>query len=118
MSELLNHPAQIVRRRGFLVFKMLFPGPPGANFSTSAKAIVLQPRIDFQTITEGGIIGLEAPVDEPPTSDSTFGHSNLTESRIRGAPKFNNRSNSWSYVGGLISHWSGPRSFNPGNHKG
>ncbi|MBW0538729.1 hypothetical protein O181_078444 [Austropuccinia psidii MF-1] len=117
LSELLNHPAPIVKRKGFIVFNLLLLGPPGANFATSEKEILLQPTIDFQTILEGGIFGLEAPVDEPPTSDSTYGSSNLTESGIRGSLRCNNTSSSWSHVAGPISHWSGPRGSSSGNHK-
>ncbi|MBW0562482.1 hypothetical protein O181_102197 [Austropuccinia psidii MF-1] len=34
------------------------------------------PRRLWRSIKKGGRFGLEAPVDEPPTSDSTSGHSN------------------------------------------
>ncbi|MBW0476079.1 hypothetical protein O181_015794 [Austropuccinia psidii MF-1] len=37
------------------------------------------PRTLWSSIKKGGRFGLEAPVDEPPTSDSTSGHSNSPE---------------------------------------
>ncbi|MBW0532074.1 hypothetical protein O181_071789 [Austropuccinia psidii MF-1] len=41
------------------------------------------------SIKKGGRFGLEAPVDEPPTSDANSGHSNLTGSRMRGVQRWN-----------------------------
>ncbi|MBW0541923.1 hypothetical protein O181_081638 [Austropuccinia psidii MF-1] len=45
---------------------------------------------------------LEAPVDEPPTSYCTSGHSNLTGSRMRGVQQWNNTHSSWTNIGGPI----------------
>ncbi|MBW0526555.1 hypothetical protein O181_066270 [Austropuccinia psidii MF-1] len=41
------------------------------------------PRRLCSIIKRGGRFGLEDPVDEPPTSDATSGHSNVTGSRMR-----------------------------------
>ncbi|MBW0475468.1 hypothetical protein O181_015183 [Austropuccinia psidii MF-1] len=71
---------------------------------------------------EGGIFGLEAHVDEPPTSDTTSGHSNcelneqviaellasivffssasVTGSIMRGVQQWTNTSSSWASTGG------------------
>ncbi|MBW0549513.1 hypothetical protein O181_089228, partial [Austropuccinia psidii MF-1] len=60
------------------------------------------PRRLWSSIKKGGRFGLEAPVDEPPTSDSTSGHSNLTGSRMRGVQQWNNTRSSWANIGGTI----------------
>ncbi|MBW0478926.1 hypothetical protein O181_018641 [Austropuccinia psidii MF-1] len=52
LLELLNHPASIVGRRGFLVFNLLLLGPPDANSGTLGKEISLRPTIISQTIPE------------------------------------------------------------------
>ncbi|MBW0559774.1 hypothetical protein O181_099489 [Austropuccinia psidii MF-1] len=44
------------------------------------------PRRLWSSIEKGRRFVLEAPVDEPPTSDATSGHSNLTGSRMREVP--------------------------------
>ncbi|MBW0553210.1 hypothetical protein O181_092925 [Austropuccinia psidii MF-1] len=53
------------------------------------------PRRLWSSIKKGGRFGLEAPVDESPTSDATSGHSNLTGSRMRGVQQWNNTSSCW-----------------------
>ncbi|MBW0515963.1 hypothetical protein O181_055678 [Austropuccinia psidii MF-1] len=60
------------------------------------------PRILWSSIKKGGRFGLEACVDEPPTSDATSGHSNLTGSRMRGVQQLNNTTGSWANIGGPI----------------
>ncbi|MBW0550336.1 hypothetical protein O181_090051 [Austropuccinia psidii MF-1] len=117
----MSHLALIIRRRGFLVFNLLLLGPPGANSATLGKEISLRanerfpdnPRRLWSSIKKGGRFGLEAPVDEPPTSDATSGHSNLTGSRMRNVQQWTNTSSSWAKDGGLIPptqpHWSSPR---------
>ncbi|MBW0578582.1 hypothetical protein O181_118297, partial [Austropuccinia psidii MF-1] len=79
LSELSNHPASIVRGKGFLVLNLLLLGPPGVNSSILEKQIVLKPTTAFLTIPEdygAESRRMEAPVDEPPTSDATSCHSN------------------------------------------
>ncbi|MBW0495875.1 hypothetical protein O181_035590 [Austropuccinia psidii MF-1] len=60
------------------------------------------PRRSLSSIKKGGRFGLEAPVDETPTSDATSGYSNLTGSRMRGVQQWNNTSSSWANIGGSI----------------
>ncbi|MBW0506290.1 hypothetical protein O181_046005 [Austropuccinia psidii MF-1] len=82
------------------------------------------PRRLWNSIKKGGRFGLEAPVDEPPTSDATSGHSNcefndqgiselltseiffssasVTGSRMRGVQQWTNTSSSWANTGGPI----------------
>ncbi|MBW0491674.1 hypothetical protein O181_031389 [Austropuccinia psidii MF-1] len=60
------------------------------------------PRRFWSSIKKGGIFGLESLVDEPPTSDATSSHSNLTGSRMRGVQKWTNTSSSWANNGGPI----------------
>ncbi|MBW0477096.1 hypothetical protein O181_016811 [Austropuccinia psidii MF-1] len=82
------------------------------------------PRGIWSRIKKGGIFGVEAPVDEPPTSDPTSGHSNrelndqgiddlltsmvfflsasVTGSRMRGVQQWTNTSSSWTNTGGPI----------------
>ncbi|MBW0562398.1 hypothetical protein O181_102113 [Austropuccinia psidii MF-1] len=52
----------------------------------------------WRSIKKGGRFGLEAPVDEPPTS----GPFNLTGSRMRGFQQLNNTRSSWANIGGSI----------------
>ncbi|MBW0591366.1 hypothetical protein O181_131081 [Austropuccinia psidii MF-1] len=49
------------------------------NFSQANHRFPENPRIFWGSIKKGRIFGLEAPVDEPPTSDATPGHSNSPE---------------------------------------
>ncbi|MBW0461368.1 hypothetical protein O181_001083 [Austropuccinia psidii MF-1] len=78
----------------------------------------------WSSIKKGGIFGLEAPVDEPPTSDVTSGHSNcdfngqgiaellnsmvffssdsVTGSRMRGVQQWTNTNSFWANTGGPI----------------
>ncbi|MBW0540115.1 hypothetical protein O181_079830 [Austropuccinia psidii MF-1] len=46
------------------------------NFSQANYTFPENPRRLWRSIKKGGRFGLEAPVDEPPTSDATSGHSN------------------------------------------
>ncbi|MBW0538917.1 hypothetical protein O181_078632 [Austropuccinia psidii MF-1] len=46
------------------------------NYSQANHRIPNIPRRVWSSMKKGGIFGLEAPVDEPPTSDATSGHSN------------------------------------------
>ncbi|MBW0516944.1 hypothetical protein O181_056659, partial [Austropuccinia psidii MF-1] len=52
LSELLSHPAPIVRGKGFLVLNLLLLGPPGVNSAILEKEIVLKPTIAFLAIPE------------------------------------------------------------------
>ncbi|MBW0493418.1 hypothetical protein O181_033133 [Austropuccinia psidii MF-1] len=60
------------------------------------------PKRLCSSIKKGGIFRLEAPVDEPPTSDATSGYCNLTGSRMRGFQQWNNTSSSWANIEGSI----------------
>ncbi|MBW0530132.1 hypothetical protein O181_069847 [Austropuccinia psidii MF-1] len=98
------------------------------------------PRRLWSSIMKGGRSGLEAPVDEPPTSDATSGHSNcqlndqgiaelltsvvffssasVTGSRMRDSQQWTNTSSSWENTRGPIHpHWSSPRSSYFGHQK-
>ncbi|MBW0473411.1 hypothetical protein O181_013126 [Austropuccinia psidii MF-1] len=79
------------------------------------------PRRLWKSIKKGRRFGLEAPVDEPPTSDATSGHPNcevndqeivelltsmvfyssasVTGSRMRGFQQLTNTSSSWANTG-------------------
>ncbi|MBW0533533.1 hypothetical protein O181_073248 [Austropuccinia psidii MF-1] len=81
--------------------------PPCTNSNHSFPE---NPRRLLSSIKKGGRFGLEAPVDEPPTSDATSGHSNLTGSRMRAVQQWNNTSSSWANIGGTIQY--------QGNHIG
>ncbi|MBW0559187.1 hypothetical protein O181_098902 [Austropuccinia psidii MF-1] len=94
LLELFNHPASIFRRRG--------------NFSQDNHNPPDNPRRLWSSIKKGGRFGLEAPVDEPPTSDATSGHSNLTGPRMRGVQKWTNTSRSWANNGGPINSQGNP----------
>ncbi|MBW0463787.1 hypothetical protein O181_003502 [Austropuccinia psidii MF-1] len=81
------------------------------------------PRRLWSSIKKGAIFGLEAPVDEPPTSDSAPCHSDSTGFRMRVVQQWTNTSSSWANTGGPIPppkapHWSSPRSSYFGNQKG
>ncbi|MBW0568210.1 hypothetical protein O181_107925 [Austropuccinia psidii MF-1] len=52
LSELLNHPASIVRGKGFLVLNLLLLGQPGVNSAILEKEIVLKATTTFLTIPE------------------------------------------------------------------
>ena len=52
LSELLNHPAPIVRGKGFLVWNLLLLGPPGVSFAILEKEIVPKPTIAFLKMPE------------------------------------------------------------------
>ncbi|MBW0516362.1 hypothetical protein O181_056077 [Austropuccinia psidii MF-1] len=60
------------------------------------------PRRLWISIKKGGRFGLEAPVDEPPPSDSSSVHSNLTGYRMRGVKQWTNTRSSWANPGGPI----------------
>ncbi|MBW0539310.1 hypothetical protein O181_079025 [Austropuccinia psidii MF-1] len=88
------------------------------------------PRRLWSSIKKGGRFGLEAPVNEPPTSYSTAGHSNfelnyqgiaelltsmvffasssVTGSRMRGAQQWSNKRSSWANTGGPIHPQGNP----------
>ncbi|MBW0562422.1 hypothetical protein O181_102137 [Austropuccinia psidii MF-1] len=72
------------------------------NFSQSSHNFPDNPRRLWSNIKKGGRFGLEAPVEEPPTSDATSGHSNLNGSIIRGVQQWTNTSSSWANTGGPI----------------
>ncbi|MBW0580487.1 hypothetical protein O181_120202 [Austropuccinia psidii MF-1] len=71
------------------------------------------PKRLWSSIKKGGRFGLEAPVDEPPTSDATSGHSNLTESRTRGVQNWNHTTSSWASTGGSIHPQGNPIAVAP-----
>ncbi|MBW0582925.1 hypothetical protein O181_122640 [Austropuccinia psidii MF-1] len=133
LLELLNHPASIVGKRGFLVLNLLLLGPPGANYVTLEKEIVLRPTIISQKIQEdygAASRRVEAPVDEPQTSDATSGHYNcelndqgiaelltsviffsstsVTGSRMRGVQQWTNTRSSWANTRGPIHPQGSP----------
>ncbi|MBW0582483.1 hypothetical protein O181_122198 [Austropuccinia psidii MF-1] len=86
-------------------------GPRGANSATLAKETPLRPTIISQKIPEdygAASRRVKAPVDEPPTSDATSGHSNLTGSRMRGVQQWTNTSSSWANTGGTINPQGNP----------
>ncbi|MBW0514463.1 hypothetical protein O181_054178 [Austropuccinia psidii MF-1] len=66
------------------------------------------PRRLGSSIKKGGRFGLEAPVDEPRTSDATSGHYNLTGSRMRVVQQWNNTRSSWANIGGYIHPQGNP----------
>ncbi|MBW0569048.1 hypothetical protein O181_108763 [Austropuccinia psidii MF-1] len=66
------------------------------------------PRRLWSSIKKGGRFGLEAPVDEPPISDATSGHSNWTGSRMRGVQRWNHTTSSWASTGGPIHPQGNP----------
>ncbi|MBW0579172.1 hypothetical protein O181_118887 [Austropuccinia psidii MF-1] len=94
------------------------------NFSQANHNFPDNPRRLCRSIKKGGRFGLEAPVDEPPTSDATSGHSNcelndqviselltsvifsssasVTGSRMRCVQQWTNTSSSWANTGGPI----------------
>ncbi|MBW0507690.1 hypothetical protein O181_047405 [Austropuccinia psidii MF-1] len=85
---------------------MLLLGPQGANSATLEKEIAQANHIFpenirrlWSSIKKGGRFGLEAPVDVPPTYDSTSGHSNLTGFRTRGFEQWTNTNSSGAYTG-------------------
>ncbi|MBW0492229.1 hypothetical protein O181_031944 [Austropuccinia psidii MF-1] len=89
----------------------------------------------WSSIKKGEKFGLEAPVDEPPTSDATSGHSNcdfndqgiaeslnsviffssdsVTGYRIRGVQQWTNTSSSWANTGGPIHPQGNPIGLAP-----
>ncbi|MBW0490044.1 hypothetical protein O181_029759 [Austropuccinia psidii MF-1] len=73
--------------------------PPCINYN---------PRRFWRSIKKGGRFGLEAPVDEPPTSDATSAHSNLPAFRMRGVQQWTNTSSSWANTGGPIHPQGNP----------
>ncbi|MBW0528286.1 hypothetical protein O181_068001 [Austropuccinia psidii MF-1] len=80
-------------KRNFFQENHRFPENPGRLWSS---------------IKKGEIFGLEAPVDEPPTSDATSGHSNLNESRMRGVQQWTNTNSYWDNTGGPIPPQGNP----------
>ncbi|MBW0567864.1 hypothetical protein O181_107579 [Austropuccinia psidii MF-1] len=79
-----------------------------SNCSQANHRVPDNPRIFWRRIKKGGIFGLEARVDEPPTSDATSGHSNLTGSRMRGAQHLNHTKSSWASTVGSIHPQGNP----------
>ncbi|MBW0514921.1 hypothetical protein O181_054636 [Austropuccinia psidii MF-1] len=99
-------------------------------FKSANHILPENPRRLWRSIKKGGRFGLEDPVDEPPTSDATSGHSNLelndqgiadlltsmvfvlsssvTGSRIRGVQQWINTSSSWANTGGPIHTQGNP----------
>ncbi|MBW0543132.1 hypothetical protein O181_082847 [Austropuccinia psidii MF-1] len=78
------------------------------NFSQANHHFPDNPRILWRSIKKGGRFGMEALVDEPPTSDATSGHSNFIGSRVRGVQQWNNTSSSWANTGGPIHPQGNP----------
>ncbi|MBW0512495.1 hypothetical protein O181_052210 [Austropuccinia psidii MF-1] len=78
------------------------------NCSQAYHNIPENPRRLWSSIKKGGRFGLEAPVDEPPASDATSGHSSLTGSRMRGVQQWTNTSSSWANTGGAIHPQGNP----------
>ncbi|MBW0465500.1 hypothetical protein O181_005215 [Austropuccinia psidii MF-1] len=100
------------------------------NCSRANQSFPENPRGLWSRIKKSRRFGLEAPVDEPPTSDSTSGHSNcelndqgiselltsvfffssasVTGSRMRGAQQWTNTSSSWANTGGPIHPQGNP----------
>ncbi|MBW0555448.1 hypothetical protein O181_095163 [Austropuccinia psidii MF-1] len=100
------------------------------NCSQANHNLPNNPRRLWSSIKKGGRFGLEAPVDEPPASDATSGHSNcelndqgiaelltsviffssasVTGSRMRGVQQWTNTSSSWAKNGGPIHPQGNP----------
>ncbi|MBW0538582.1 hypothetical protein O181_078297 [Austropuccinia psidii MF-1] len=78
------------------------------NCSQANHKFLDNPRILWISIKKGGRFGLEAPVWEPQTSDSTSGHSNFTGPRMRGVKQLTNTSSSWANTGGPIHPQGNP----------
>ncbi|MBW0535339.1 hypothetical protein O181_075054 [Austropuccinia psidii MF-1] len=91
------------------------------NFSQANHKFTDNPRRLWSSIKKGGRVGLKAPVDEPPTSDATSGHSNLTRSRMRGLQQWNNTNSAGPILEDPFPprqpHWSSPRSSYFGHQK-
>ncbi|MBW0472806.1 hypothetical protein O181_012521 [Austropuccinia psidii MF-1] len=56
------------------------------------------PRRLWSSIKMGGSFGLEKSVYEPPTSDVTSGHANLTGFRMRTVQQWTNTHSSWANI--------------------
>ncbi|MBW0534979.1 hypothetical protein O181_074694 [Austropuccinia psidii MF-1] len=82
--------------------------PGKRNCSQAHYCFPDNPRRLWSSIKNGGRFRLEAPVDEPPTSDATSGHSNLTGSKMRGVQQWNNTSISWANIRGSIHPQGNP----------
>ncbi|MBW0555059.1 hypothetical protein O181_094774 [Austropuccinia psidii MF-1] len=82
------------------------------NCSQANYSFPENPRRLWSSIKKGGRFGLEAPVDEPPTS----GHSNLTGSRMRGVQQWNDTRSSWVNIGGSIHPQGNPIGVTPEGH--
>ncbi|MBW0488934.1 hypothetical protein O181_028649 [Austropuccinia psidii MF-1] len=78
------------------------------NCSQANHSFPENPRELWISIKKSRRFGLEAPVDEPPTSDSTSGHSNLTGSRMRGVQQWTNTCSFWANTGGPIHPQGNP----------
>ncbi|MBW0500618.1 hypothetical protein O181_040333 [Austropuccinia psidii MF-1] len=98
------------------------------NFPDSSRRL-------WSSIKKGERFGLEAPVDEPPTSDATSGHSNrelndegiaellnsgiffssdsVTGSQMRGVQQWNNTRSPWAKAGGPIHPQGNPIGVSP-----
>ncbi|MBW0464233.1 hypothetical protein O181_003948 [Austropuccinia psidii MF-1] len=77
-----------------------FPNIGKGNCSQANQDFPDNPRRLRRRIKKGGRFGLEGPVDEPPTSDATSGHSKLTGSRMGGVQQWTNTSSSWKNTAG------------------
>ncbi|MBW0510435.1 hypothetical protein O181_050150, partial [Austropuccinia psidii MF-1] len=83
------------------------------NFSQDNHNLPENPRRLWSSIKKGVIFGFEAPVDEPPISDATSGHSNLAGSRMRCVQQWTNSSRSWDNMGGTIPPQGNPIGLAP-----
>ncbi|MBW0466170.1 hypothetical protein O181_005885 [Austropuccinia psidii MF-1] len=123
LSDLLSHPASIVRRRGFLVLNLLLLGPPGANFETLKNKTALRPTIGSQTIPEDyeepsrrvedfdwKLLLMNPPPLMPPLSTPIV----ITGYRIRGFQQWNNTNRSWTNIGRPIHPQGNPIGVAPG----
>ncbi|MBW0555724.1 hypothetical protein O181_095439 [Austropuccinia psidii MF-1] len=74
------------------------------NCSQAHYSFPENPRRLWSSIKKGGRFGLEAPLDEPPTSDATY----VTGSGMRGFQQWNNTRSSWANIGGSIHPQGNP----------
>ncbi|MBW0496198.1 hypothetical protein O181_035913 [Austropuccinia psidii MF-1] len=75
-------------------------GVPCVEYATATST--RQSQKIMEQYQEGWKIWVGSSYGEPPTSDATSGHSNLTGSRMRGVQQWNNTSSSWANIGGSI----------------
>ncbi|MBW0513253.1 hypothetical protein O181_052968 [Austropuccinia psidii MF-1] len=83
------------------------------NFSQANHKFPDTPRRLWRSIRNGGRFGFKAPVDEPPTSDATSGHSNSSGSRIRGVQQWTNTRIFWANTGAPIPPQGNPIGVSP-----